>query len=300
MVIASARLDQLRASPFTAPLLLARRELAGIGSLADVCGFDPVAQIDEVAIAVPDGSDDPDVGVVAVGALDARALAACAARVIERRGKSATVEERAGFTVVREKNREHVGQIAVKDGGPLFLGGGAYLEAMMHAAETPLTNAPANEEHRRERERFVGANGAGNAVVVTAVFSEAMRNRARSELAGGRGIFTRVTRAALSLTLAPTLRLQANLGCETPADCSALAELAELWKSDASGPSSIFHASSTGWLDRAEFGVFGKELRASAELRPEEAARLVDEVEAFAAKDRETRAVGPKPAAGGR
>src|SRR5688572_2048817 len=86
LLVATADLDTLRASPSFAPLLREGREIPGLGKVREVCGFDPMDTLHELAVAIPAAGEEGDFGIVAAGVVDDEALVACASKVIEARG----------------------------------------------------------------------------------------------------------------------------------------------------------------------------------------------------------------------
>jgi hypothetical protein len=282
MLILSARLDQLRSSPLGAPLVREGRELPGVGKIADLCGFDPVTKLERIAIAVPEGhtgerrdsDDDDELGVAATGPLDARSIVNCATRIIEQRGGHASTEQRGAFIVIHQADGGHLGQIAIRDGGPVLLGDGPYFRAMLEAAELPPPRPISNARHRALRDH-IGADGA---VTVTALFSDVARERARAE--GVPLSWTRVGAAALSLSLAPRVRVQAELTCDDREACDALAAEIQVWQKR-QRPGFLAMMGLSGVIDRlvvtAHDGVVG----ARAELGMDEAVSMMDRLAAI-------------------
>src|SRR5437773_541082 len=82
LLLATADLAALRASPVGAPFLHEGREIPGLGKVRDVCGFDPIDTLTEVALAIPAAGDAGEFGLSAAGDVDADALVACASKVI--------------------------------------------------------------------------------------------------------------------------------------------------------------------------------------------------------------------------
>lgn len=270
MLVVTADLDRLRASPVLAPLVREGRELPGIGKLSDACGFDPVARLREIAIAVPAGGDDGEVGVAAVGAVEAAPLAACASKIVASRGGRPVVETVGSFTIVRDARADHGGEIAVRDGGPVLLGGGAYLRQMMRAAERTEPTV-ASGAHGRLRETI----GPG-AIVATMLVPKSMKDRARAEL-GGRDVpAMRVESVVASLAADPDVRVHAIATCDDAAPC------AELSKSLASSRDE--HAKDLGarlvglgaLLDRVVIETRGASIDARVRLGSDEATGLLD------------------------
>ena len=70
-MLARIDLTQVRKSALGAALTGGGRELSGLGSLGEICGFDPTEQIRELAIAMPESGAEPELGIVATGDFDA-------------------------------------------------------------------------------------------------------------------------------------------------------------------------------------------------------------------------------------
>ena len=99
LLVATADLAALRASPVGAPFLREGREIPGLGKVRDVCGFDPMDTLTEVAVAIPAQGDTGEFGLVASGPIDDEALLACASKVIEARcGRAETTTLRSPTT----------------------------------------------------------------------------------------------------------------------------------------------------------------------------------------------------------
>ena len=83
-----------------------------------------------------ESGDSGDFGLIASGKIDEKALITCASKVIEGRGGMPSVTTIGSFRTVRDTSlSEGGGEIAVRDGGPLLLGAGSYLRAMIDTAE---------------------------------------------------------------------------------------------------------------------------------------------------------------------
>lgn len=148
LVVATADLAALRASPVGAPFLKQGREVPGLGKVRDVCGFDPMDTLDEAALAVPAAGDTGDFGVAATGRVDPDAILACAGKIIEARGGKPIITTIGTFRSVHDATMPATGgEIAVRKGGPLLLGGGAYLRAMVDAVEGRVPTAKSSLAH---------------------------------------------------------------------------------------------------------------------------------------------------------
>ena len=66
------------------------REIQGVGKVKDICGFDPIEQIDAAALAIPAaGTRQGDFGLVAVGTFDDEPIPRDARRRSSRRAAAA-------------------------------------------------------------------------------------------------------------------------------------------------------------------------------------------------------------------
>jgi hypothetical protein len=135
--VLTADVRQLQHAPLGQQLAQRLGRAGGTGDLAQLCGFDPLARLDQLALAVPSAGlaaqEHPeDLGIVAHGRFTAAEIMRCANAVITRRGGEA-IETRLGkFRSVRD--RKQSGEVAAKD-GTLIVSGGSYLRDLLDAAE---------------------------------------------------------------------------------------------------------------------------------------------------------------------
>ena len=276
MLVLTVDLDRLRASPVFAPLVQEGRELPAIGKLTEICGFDPVGSLREIAFTMPKGEGD-EIGVIAMGSVEAEPFLRCASQVIDKRGGKPVVEPAGSFMSVREWHGQQGGTIAVRNGGPVLLGEGALLQAMMHAAEGKAPNA-LSTEHPKLREQA----GEG-AIVATLVIPNALKEKMRAELEGQDVPALRVESAAAALAADSSIRVGLLLNCDAPEPCSELAaSLRKTRDEEARG----LGARLTGLgslLSRLQIEASGKSVTARLEVPAEEASKLVDRLMALQA-----------------
>lgn len=221
-------LRQVRQSALGAALTGGGREIAGLGSLTELCGFDPTEQIQELALATPASNDgEPALGIVATGDFEPERIAGCVAKVISRRGGS-PVQSRIGeFSSVRDRSRDGA-EVAVRPGGPVLVGEGAYFRAMLDAADGRGPTLLGDEAHATLRDA-VGGQGA---VTVTFVTKPGWLERwvAKDEaLAAPLGS---VRAGALRVDLEPSPRATLLLSCPSAPTCTELGKWAEKTQSD--------------------------------------------------------------------
>ncbi|MCC6553684.1 MAG: hypothetical protein IT372_11775 [Polyangiaceae bacterium] len=221
LLVATADVKALRASPLGASVLKDGREIQGVGKIKDVCGFDPMDTIEEVAIAVPAAGDGGDFGLAAAGSIDAEALLDCASKVIQARGGRPVVTPIGSFSTVRDAGAEiGGGEIAVRRGGPVLLGGGAYLRAMIDSADGRSPGIRASVAHGRLAEQVGGA-----AARVTVVLTPELRAQLANELSlsgSPASPASTILAGGLGVDLGPDVALHAVIACAAAPGCAEL------------------------------------------------------------------------------
>lgn len=275
MLVVTVDLERLRSSPVLAPLVQEGRELRGIGKLEDVCGFDPIGSLREIAFAVPSGEGD-DLGVIATGPIEAEAFLRCASHVIDRRGGKFVIETDGSFTLVRDWHGGQGGTIAVRNGGPVLLGEGELLKAMMRAAEEKAPSA-LSTLHPGLRERA----GEG-AIVASIVIPNEMKELVRAEV-GQDFPALRLESAVAVLSADPAFRIGMRANCDAPEPCAELAESLREARDEKAGEVGARLAGLANLLSRLRIEAEGKSLVARLDVPAEEASKLVDRLMALQA-----------------
>ena len=277
LLVATADLAALRASPVGGRVLQRGREIQGLGKVRDVCGFDPMDSLAELALAIPAAGEPGDFGVVGAGPVDDEALLACAAKVIEARGGRAVVTRIGGFQTVRDADLPTAGgEIAVRKGGPVLLGGGAYLRAMIDAADGRSPTIRASVAHA-ELSRVVG----DAAVRLTVVFTPEQRETLAAELrsAGAtRSPASSLVAAAIGVRLGAVMALHGVLACEDPGPCGALAGDLRAARDERAADMATRLIGVGAVLGRTQIDAEGALVHARVEIPADDAALLVDRV----------------------
>ncbi|XYH97409.1 hypothetical protein ACMHYB_58255 [Sorangium sp. So ce1128] len=274
LLVATLDLPALRASPAFAPFLREEREIPGLGKVRDVCGFDPMAALTEVAVAIPAAGESGDFGLVAAGAVQDEALLACASKVIQARGGQPVVSTIGSFRAVRDSSAEGHGEIAVRPGGPILLGGGAYLRAMIDAADGRATAVGATDAHD-EIAREVG-EGAARVTVVLTPEQRAELGRELAAGGAGRAPAASIRSGGVGVALGPEIAVHGVVLCDAEAPCATLGT--EL-RAARDARVKDFAARLIGFgavLERIAIAAEGKALHARVKLSAEEAGVLVD------------------------
>ncbi len=222
LLVATADLAALRASPVGAPFLREGREIPGLGKVRDVCGFDPMDTLTEAAIAIPAGGDSGEFGLVAAGPVDAERILACATKVIEARGGRPVTSPVGSFQSVRDASlSSEGGEIAVRPGGLLLLGAGAYLRAMIDAADGRSPTIRSSVGHT-----FLDREVGDASVRITVVLSPEQRRSLADELqsAGAAGSPAgSILAGGVGVKLGPMVGLHAVVTCADAPSCASLA-----------------------------------------------------------------------------
>ncbi|HEX3776193.1 MAG TPA: hypothetical protein VHV51_17095 [Polyangiaceae bacterium] len=159
----------------------------GAGDLSHLCGFDPLASLDQLALAVPEAGEQADAqaedfGIVATGHFTAAQIMDCATAAIRARSGDPVSTALGNFSSVRDRKAEG-GEVAARDGGPLIVSGGSYFRALLDAA---AGNAPKLEHQDPRDARHVAlrrALGAGT-IVATWLLSPGWFERVSGDNSG--------------------------------------------------------------------------------------------------------------------
>jgi len=275
LLVAVADLKALRLSPAGAPFLREGREIRGVGKVKDVCGFDPLDGLTEVAVSIPAAGDAGDFGLVATGVVDADALVTCASKVIEARGGSAAITQIGAFRAVRDASLSAgSGEIAVRAGGPVILGAGAYLQAMIDTAEGRASTIRSSVAHG-----MLGRLLGDAQIRATLVLTPDQRRALSEELeaSGGAGDPSGSIRAvALGATLGPAVALHAVISCDTAPACGALAKHLDEVRLARSKDLALRGVGIGAVLERMTIVASAETVDARVEVPADEAALLVE------------------------
>jgi hypothetical protein len=275
LLVATADLAALRASPVGAPFLREGREIPGLGKVRDVCGFDPMDTLSEVAVAIPAAGDSGEFGLVAAGPIDDDALIACASKIIEARGGRPAVTTMGGFRSVHDATLATTGgEIAVRHGGPLLLGAGSYLRAMIDASEGRTPTIRASVAHA-----FLGREVGDASIRVTAVLSPEQRRALADELQSGGAAGSpagAVVAGAFGLELGASVKLHGVLSCEDAVACGKLAVTLDQARAARAGDLAIRLVGFGAVLDQLKIAAEGELVHARVELPADQATTLAE------------------------
>ncbi len=195
-LVATLDVDGLRRSPLGAPLFGGvASKLAGEKALTDLCGFDPLGRISEIAIAVPEEGGRGDFGIAIRADVGDAELLACAQKVIASKHADVatpTIREQGSYTLIEpdsaDADPEHrFPTLAYRSGGPYLIARGPWLSAMVDAVEGRLPSVAASEGHAAIR-RELSRGPVSPSAIVTAVLPKGFRQRLKEELQDELGI----------------------------------------------------------------------------------------------------------------
>jgi hypothetical protein len=307
-LVVTADAASLRASPLVQPLLGsgAATGIPGLGPLADGCGFDPVARLKDLVLCSPEGGERGDFGVAFTGDFTRDELARCADKVMHARGGHATTSQRGAFAVLEDAADPGHTRFAYRDGGPFLVGRGAWLDAMIDAADGRAERM--RPEHAALRASLAAPSGApARALVLTALLPAAVRQRLRAELgAEMAGEGERAYAGVLAVEAAgvavstggpgSTTDAAAELRCESPDACAEVEGLLERKRLAFSKDLGVRLVGLGPLLDSFTVDVKGPTLRATTRAPTEDLARAVKRVLDFRGQTRPPRA-GPSASA---
>jgi hypothetical protein len=157
----------------------------GIGALAEACGFDPLSRVSKLAVAVPEQGDRGELGLAAKVEVTRDELERCTKSLAGKRGGKAETREVGGFVVLEDgaPSHEKGSRLAYGAGGLLLVGKGAWLDAMIGAAEQKAPALRDAELHTRLRASLTGRDGwRAPTLVVTALLPRSLRDRIKDEM----------------------------------------------------------------------------------------------------------------------
>lgn len=291
LVVAMADLDALRKTPLGPKIFSPDRDLPGLGKVRDVCGIDPMERVREIVLAIPASGEEGDFGVVASGDVPDEELLNCAAKVIEKRGGRPVVSTVGSFRTVRDATMVLTGaEIATKKGGPILFGAGAYLRAMIDAADGRVPTIRSSVAHARLGEQVRGAT-----VRATVVLTPKQREDLAKSLAeeGGPRSAASIVAGALGATVGETVVLHGVIACDDPAGCAEVATLLKRARDARAADVATKIVGFSRLLEGIQIQAEGETVQITAQVPAEEAATLFERLLVL----RGTRHPMPRPTA---
>jgi len=268
-----ARLEQAPLGAFLAERL---GHLGRASDLGKLCGFDPLARLAQLVLAVPAAGEAArehaeDFGIVATGRFSAAEITHCANAAIAQRGGQATLSALGSFSSVRDRKGSG-GEVAAKD-GLLVVSGGSYFRELLDAADG---NGPAREHEDARDARHAAlrrALGSGD-IVATWLLSDGWFERVSGDSSARLSPLGAVKALGARLIVTSDVRVSVLLQC---ADADGAARVASLIADMRTSLGSLaFARALRDAAGRIELSPAGAELRLSLTLSQNDLAALFD------------------------
>lgn len=295
MLVVEIDLKAVRASPLAAPYLGGERAVAGLGDLKRACGFDPIASVDQLVLAVPDSSD-ADFGLAATGGFGDAAILECASKMITSRGGRPLASTVGSFRSVRDATQGTSGEVAVRPSGLLLFGGGGFLRTMIDTADGGMPSAAADARHTALREALAGYETVRASLVLT----PKQRKTVAEEIAvaGGRAppAIGAVSSAGLGLRLVgENASLLVVLTTDDAAQAPQVAQLFEALRSEAGQGAAAKLIGLSEIVDRVRIQTTGATVRLTLDVTVPELLAVVDRATKLSAMIESEPAPQPGP-----
>lgn len=306
-LVLTVDVDALRNSPLGAPLFGgAQSRLLGEKAITDLCGFDPLARVSEIAVAVPEESAPGDFGVVVRASISKGELLECAEKVILSRkegGQGHPVIRAAGsYTLIEAETSKDPAEgdsarryptLAYRDGGPFLIGRGPWLDTMIDTVDGRLPNLSSNLAHMSMRKDLGKADGKDRALAVlgTVLLPKDLRERLKGELgeeAGGDAARNQTMEGVLGVSVAGAGVSAGAAGgdaevvlmarCEDAGACAAVEKLVAKKRFEWSQDLSLRLFGLGPLLDSVKIDNLGATLRITAHAPSNDAARWLETI----------------------
>lgn len=209
------------------------RHLAGLSSLSKRCDFEPLAEVQQLALAVPSGEgplagriSTEDFGVVATGAFAKQRVLRCAELSIRDHGGEPIATRIGMFDTVRDRSKNG-GELAVRDGGPLILSGGRYFRELLDAAGTGISGDQAAAARDRVHAELRRALGTPAPLLASWVLPENWAERLLGDGEARSSRLAGVRAVGLRASFEPKPALEAVLACSGEVACNEAAGFLE-------------------------------------------------------------------------
>ena len=186
--------------------------------LTRACGEDPLAGAAEVALAMPAAAAEGEFGLVIAGELREEPLVRCASRVILARGGRPVALREGAFSMVTDVASAGEGVVAVREGGPLLLGGLPYVRRMVAASAGREPSVEVDARHVALR-----AEAGEGVLVASALLSADLRERLQAEVgAAEKTPLAGVLGLGLSLGPLDPVAGRLVVGCDSERACAGV------------------------------------------------------------------------------
>ncbi|MEO8876297.1 MAG: hypothetical protein ABI461_11970 [Polyangiaceae bacterium] len=284
-LVATFDIAALRNCPLAAPLAPFVAKL-GASEVEAQCGFEPIARVDQLAVAIPEGQDG-EFGILAHGNLSREEMSKCASAVISARGGSPAEAKSGNFSLVSDATSAlgTPSKIGWDDSGLVLIGRGGWFGEMMDASLARRPRITSNAAHTELRE----ALGKSRLVTITTTLPAALRRKIERQMqsdsegenammqgvlgVGAAGIAVGITGDQTEIVL--------ELRCDTTDACTQVQTLIAKKKADWSANLTFRAFGIAALMDALELQVDGQKLHAKTHVATGDARRLIERALAF-------------------
>jgi hypothetical protein len=230
-LVVTIDLEKGRNSPLAHDLA----ELADVGEMTELCGFDPVSHVRTLAVGVPEKPDGV-FGIAFTHDLSEDDLGKCAQRMMSLRSATPRFTQRGSWTILEQEGaiaEATRAKIAYRSGSPVLLARGDYLATMQSALDGQTGRAESDTDHEKLRK---AATHPGTIAIATAVLPKSIRDRIQNEMEGETSPDKKSTMTAVLAVRTVTVSLAtrgddidlfAELECENEGACSTLRDFVD-------------------------------------------------------------------------
>ncbi len=219
--VLSLDLTQPNAQALGSALFGKEHEIAGVGHLSDICGYDPTAGVKSLVVALletPPGRTAPGVAVAASGDFPREQTARCVERVVRARGGDPKRKQTGALTLLRDRQSSSP-EVALLDDGMLLVGQDDELRSMMRTLDGRAKSTLESKVHNSLRR----ALGEGAAALATVEFEPKWLSRLFHEEALEESPLSTIRAAALRVDVNDSVSVRLLVRCAAPERCRELA-----------------------------------------------------------------------------
>jgi hypothetical protein len=175
-----------------------------------------------VALAVApktDARNKASFGIAVMGNFESRSIVDCAKSVIARRSGVPARSERSSFVVIGD--RQGLGNVAIRSGGPVLISDGDYLNAMIKTVEGHASHVGQDELHRLLRREL----GAGAALQLSFILPPDWLKNFAEEGVWQQSPLRTVRAIAVRVDVEPNVKVNALIACVEATACRKVSQL---------------------------------------------------------------------------
>lgn len=279
-LVATVDIAALRESPLAAPLAPLVAQL-GATEVESHCGFEPIARVDQLAVAIPEGQDG-EFGILAHGNLSRAEMSKCASAVISARGGSPSESKAGNFSLISDESSVlgSPSKIGWDDHGLVLIGRGGWLSAMIETSGSRRPRVTSNAQHTELRD----ALGKQRLVTMTTTLPAPLRHKIERQMQGDSQGENAMMQGVLGVGAAgiaigsngAQTEIAVELRCDSAEACTQAQSLIVKKKADWSGNLGLRAVGVGALMNSLEVQVEGQKLHARMHVPTDDARRLIE------------------------